>query len=137
MNQGEWYRAHLVYTYYDSSGNQQTKEIYSDYFCGGDNDNSIVIWNLKSLLDWTWRELMEIEITYEGFTITFKQIFLFSLIAPTVILFVIYFIGTYSVGFMFGRGSVKPVKNESVETADINTELDPDKNGLGWENVGK
>ena len=105
LSNGEWYRAYLSYTYVDANGKEQTKVVYSDFFQASNNEKNIVIWNLKSLLDWIWTSLFEIPITYEGFTITFKQIFLFSLIAPTLILFFVYLIGLYGAGFLFNRRS--------------------------------
>lgn len=100
MEIDEWYQATITYTYLDANGNKKIKEISTDYFQAV-NDNPIVIWNLRSLVKWCWDELMEIPITYEGYTITFKQIFLFALIGPTLILFFMYLMGMRAVGFMF------------------------------------
>ncbi len=130
LTRGEWYRAMVSYTYLDSDGVEQTKEVYSDFFQGYEGGNPIVIWNLKSLLEWVWNELMELELTYEGFTISFKQLFLFALIAPTLILFIIYLVGMYGVGFIFHRsGGENVVIKESIDMTERNYELFPDSDG--------
>ena len=106
LSNGEDYQAVVSYTYLDTSGTKQTKVVYSEFFQAGGapvGSNPKVIWNLKSLMAWVWNDLMEIPITYEGFTVTFKQIFLFSMVAPTIILFVIYLLGMHSIGFLFGH----------------------------------
>lgn len=50
--------------------------------------------NLKDLLYVIWNKLMNVEIHYESFKITFKQLFLFVLIVPVLLKLIISFLGS-------------------------------------------
>lgn len=97
-----WYRAKVVYRYSDSGGVLREVVAYSDYFQAQKPPRSRYIRNLKELMAWVWDSLLEIEITYEGFTISFKQIFLFTLIAPTLIVFMFRMAGAGGFSGLYG-----------------------------------
>lgn len=100
---GEWYYCQIQYWYYDDSGQLQYENLVSDVFQITSSYNPFA--NLHSIMRWIWDDLFEVEITYEGYTVSFKQIFMFGLVAPLVIFFVMAALG---VNFLGGGDTNKP-----------------------------
>ncbi len=83
----------ITYTYTDAGGNTRTVVKYThddvvvkfqDYV----PEDESKIGNLGDLLHYTWDELLELEIPFEGYSISFKAIILFIIIAMAVIVFI-------------------------------------------------
>ena len=64
---------------------------------------------------------MVISITYEGFTVTFKQIFLFTLITPVFLWFVICLLGPSAAQFIRGLRS-----SSTTETVSSGLKSEPE-----------
>lgn len=97
LTPGDWYRGKLEYTYLDTADELHTVVVFSDYFrvdpaYSGSSGNGVAFHNVRTLVLWIWNTLFDIEIHFETFTITLRQLFIFVFMVPLLLMLLFRFI---------------------------------------------
>ena len=98
MEPGKVYKYKLCCVYEQEDGIQYEESIWSDDITIKDKEiedyrESGKITNFRTLMLYIWENVMTLELTIEGYTVTFQQLFVFSVVAVLVVGFFKGYIG--------------------------------------------